>query len=1261
MRRVSRLAWLFAVSFFVSACGPRALRSPLEPMERGAEAVRDGSRDADALAFAAWHAWLVRGDAEEAERLVASAREEGPTPWSHFLDAELGARAGDVRREAEALVALVEDGGPLGVAAARRLAQLGGVSTELDAWLAARIPALLEEVTGEAALDLRGLWVGIEARRDPARARGLAAEAGRLPAFRVVGPTSAHPFLEFGLDRPALERGPIDGEPGRILSTPLGKLSLADLPRDGDLFYALAVVQTPRRDRFLLRIRGERGTSFVAFLDGVRVLDRSGFGRTDAIERVAEVDLAAGEHLLAIRILRGHGRGRLTVELAPADGRPASALFRPAGAGDRAATGGVRGLRAAADARVVATRLAPEAGILAAWVGAAHALGNDPEAARGFLDALAKELGETPALRARRAQFWLQDPGLPSSVARERAAADLRLALADEGDVASRVALAALHRREGRFDEAKEALAGGPAALELEIEAARLARDRGHDALFRSRARALAERAPDRCAVLDLAWSAAQRGRDEAARRRLLDAIGLCPGGWRKRLDAARAAGDAPAAREIAARRALLEPDGIDLGMLRAEIEMAAGAPARAAEIVAALETLWPEEAALPRTRSRYLQAAGDAEGAREARLRALELDGSDLGLLRLEAFERRKEILAEHDPDTWEAIRAFEASGARHDAPGVLLVDFVGIQVNPDGSQIERTHVLAKILDKRGIELLGEVRLPGDADVLELRTIKADGRVLEPETIHGKDSVSLPGLEVGDYVEYQYLLARSPRHPALPGWAAPRFYFASRDLPMVESLFVVRAPKALGLEVDAHHGPPPGAVVEDGDHLLFVARGRDLPAWVAEPRSVSMQEAAPWIQVGSGAGERALACHLADRLLGASRIDGAVERWVREAVAGAPPRERIARIWARLMEEIEGHGPFETPAPHVLARKRGNRAVLLKAALDVLGIENAWVALGTFERDPQPQRFANADRFPKLVLVARPDPAGGWLWLDPSVRHAPMGAVSPEARGLPGYVLGKGTGEAACVPTTSPRGAQDRRALHYRLELAADGAIAGTVRERFVGFEAASARQLLERLDANRLRQLIEASLAREFSGAEFVDVRMDVGEDEVSLTYAFRLEDGLREVGGERLRLDLEFLRLHLGPRYLTGAERKSPLLLARDERLTLEAEIVLGPGLAIEAAPSAGYEPSRFGSFRRSVGSKDETLVVRDELELPRGRILPHDYPEFAAWVGTVDASQLEDLVLVRSGQKPQRDLGVEIEPEVGAGDPAAPADE
>jgi len=1259
----ARLVLACTLVLLLGGCGPRGPRPPLEPLDRSAARVERGADGVHDLALAAWHAWLVRGDAalarERAERAVTDERHH---PWARLLLAELEAAAAEPEAEARHLLSLLQGGarGPLAELAARRLRDLAGRSLALDEEIAARARAVLEEedASAEVAAELRSALVDIEKRRDPEAAIAWAARAGRVTEATLVGPLSRYSFLELELNRPEFEAGPLKTA-GTVLRFPTGEITLADFPRDGDVYFALAVVGVPRRGTYLVRASTEPATSAALFLDGVRVLERRGWGGPRPTLISARIEMEAGEHLLALRLGRGHGVGAVTLEFAPADGSASELVFRAARPGDRAARRGVRLLPGAPAA------LPADVGILAAWVQAGLAHGRDPEAARLALEAALSELPSSRALLWRRSREWLLDPGLPERVRRERAVADLERA-AEAEVLAALLDLAALHRREGRWSAAEEVLdrAGevAPESLALSIERARLLRDRGFDEMFFAATRAMRERAPDRCDVLALAWTAASQARDVEARRAIAARGEACPGGRARALGLARDSGDPALARRIAESRARLSPDSVATAMLLAELEQAEGAPARAAKILEEAEARWPRSARLPRARAEYLAAAGREDLAREARLRALELDGSDLASLRAEAFERRREILAEHDPEAFAAIRAFEARGRTYDAPGVILVDFVGFEVHPDGSMVERTHVLARVLDKRGIEILGEVNLPADAEILELRTIKADGSILEPELIAAKDSISFPRLEVGDYVEYQYLRAHGRRSAALPGWTTPRFYFASRDLPTAEAIFVVRAPKEVGLEVDAHQHPPRWQVIDEGSHLLFLARGRDLPAHVPEPNSVSMAEIVPWIQVGAGAGERDWACQLADRMLGASWVDGEIARWAREAAGAGTPRERIERLWQRLMEEIEGDGDFEQRASHVLARRRGNRAVLLKAALDALGIENAWVVLRPFDRNPNPRRFPVPSEFSKLALVARPDPSGGWLWLDPSMRYAPTGVVSPGAQGVPGYVLGQGAGLEACVPTFSPVDTRTGRALAYRVRLRADGGLEGEARETFLGLSAAQARAVFEQLDREHLEQAVEAALAREFSGAELVDLELELDGSELSIAYSFCRDEAVRALGEGRVRLELDFLRLHLGQRYLAVAERKTPLLLDRDERLVVEAEIEAPPGWTIEVAPAAARERSDFGSFRRSVGEKDGVLVVRDELEIRRGRILPHRYPEFAAWVRAVDQSAAEDLVLrVPSGEEPKRDLGVEVQPAVGAGDDAAAAHE
>ena len=65
----------------------------------------------------------------------------------------------------------------------------------------------------------------------------------------------------------------------------------------------------------------------------------------------------------------------------------------------------------------------------------------------------------------------------------------------------------------------------------------------------------------------------------------------------------------------------------------------------------------------------------------------------------------------------------------------------------------------ITRTLNKDGISRYGEVTLPRGADLLELRTIKAYGEIIEPELAQQKPTISMPALEPGDAIEEEYVL----------------------------------------------------------------------------------------------------------------------------------------------------------------------------------------------------------------------------------------------------------------------------------------------------------------------------------------------------------------------------------------------------------------------------------------------------------------------------------------------------------------------
>lgn len=1293
-RTLLHLIALLSLAAFVASCatGPRP---PLSRLEEAAARIEGGGSDGRALALAAWSEWLVNSDPERLEALALRAASREPAdPWAHLALAEGARRRLDARTESEALLTLISQtpSHPLASVAAGRLGSLLGNSVSLDRLLEEEAARLLEgrALDPEAAWRLRELLLRARAREGVEAIAAGARGAGLMTEASVVGPFS--PWRHLERERPfAPEEGEriperYEGQRGapldlRPFSMPDGWLSLSSEESDGNVYYALAVATVPASGRYVLRLQAGADTGARVSVDGVRAISREPWGRGQPAEGAVEMELGSGDHLIALRLLRASSGAGASLSLAPADGSTSRVRWRRAQKGDgRGSSPRLLGKARSRSASLVAASLEEEVGILAAYVAAQATAAVDPEGAKELLAAALKVLPRSAPLWIAKAELSRSDRSLPATIAGARAAAEVEVALREDSTNPTALSIAAsLLREAGQHEDALESLdrarAGAPTGA-VSLAKAMVASARGLEAQALEYAReAFLSRGS--CQAGAMVFELSRRAEDVKAQEELARALAACPRGRERLAELLADRGRSEEALELA--RALYDeaPQSPGAGFRLADLLLRSGAADEAARVLAALERAWPRRAWLPKRRAQLLERAGDLEGADEARRRAILLDGGDLLLQRNVALRRGEDLFDRYNRDGLEVIRDFERGGQAHDTSAVILFDYAAVDVGPDGSMIERIHTVSKILEKSGVDRLGEVHLPGGAEVIHLRTIKGDGRILEPEDIGGKDSISLPNLDVGDYVEVEYLNAVPARGNGIEGWSAAPFYFRIEGLPIVDSLYVVRAPKSLGLELDRHGGSPVGTISEEGDRLVALVHEQDIPAFHQEPSSVRLGEVFPWVQAGGGAGEGTMAMLLGDALAGAADRSFEVATWARAIAARQrkEPADLVRALYDAAMEEIEGDdGPWGASASEVLARKRGSRLVLLKAALDELGIEARFAALRPFDQDPSPMRFPRSGRFGHLALAVRPEPRGGLVWLDPTVRWAPFGEVAPLVRGVPGYLLPL-PGEEGPLATSSPtlQDVPQGREIELELTVGGDGALVGSGVERYLGFEAAWARSGLERLDEERRRQVIEAALAKSFRGlileelvveGEAAGSRAGGGEPgpagAVSLHYRFRVPGYAQDLGEGLSALPLEIFPADLGRRFLTRAQRQSPLLLASPERVRSRVELTLPRGASVIGGPEAARELGLFGGYKRVVaiegchGAGPCEVTIQEELDLERGRVSPREYQEFAGWALAVDRAQSEELIYSLPVREPVAAEPVDLE----SGDPGEP---
>jgi len=1220
-------------------------------------------------ARAALDALVVRSDAAEARARTPALVERHPRdPWARLAAALLARRAADPAEEAAQLVALAAGAPahPLALFALRRLGELAeaspAVARAIEAGLAPQLAS--GRLPGLAAYRARVARIAAaEVLGDHARVARLRAENGAVTVWTIAGPFGVQRALDFvrpfapdGGTLPGSAAAPLGGaaRPTRTLPAPDGTVALEGEPSDGDVFYLAADVTLARGGRYLLTL----GTSMSARvqLDGAVACERRDFEAHLPTVLHVPVALGPGVHRVVVKVARSGDRSGLHLALAREDGSPSDAVAAPVEPGAPPPRAPAPSLAAAAhDPRALAAALEREADPgLARLLAGMDAVPVDREAAKALLADAASRLPGSAAVRVARAAMLARDPTLDEQVARSRAEAELREALArDAGHDAARVTLAELLRQSGRLDDADEVLAGaGREAARsppLRVALARLAEARG----LPERAEALvveALSAGGSCRALEL-------GRDLAARRRAValedDRVLLlaeCRDGRERLAEHLRRRGDPAAAVATLLPVARARPWALEPTFALAGAHMAAGAPARAVEALEAIRAIWPRSARIEKKLADARELAGDRAGARASRERALLLDGGDLRLRRALALEDGREVLAEWAEDAGSAIRAYEAARRTDDTSSAMVLDAAAVELHPGGALTERTHQVIHVLDPQGVEQFGEVSLPPGAELLALRTVKRDGRALEPERgAGGKDAISLAGLEPGDYVRIEYV--RSVRGDAA-GIAADPFFFRAGETRLFRSTYVVAAPEGLGLAVDAHEMELPAPVRERGREVIR-ATAADVPAHVPEPNGPALTETLPWLRAGVGGGREAVHAALANAAAGRTRSTEelrALARRVRaEAGHGATPAALARAAWARVSADVLGSGgPFGEDASEVLSRGRGSRLVVLKALLAELGIRARVALARPFGSDESPRRFPSHSTWTYALL--RIEAGGEPLWHDPAYRIAPLGTVPSTVLGAEALVLPEPGEPLEVVRTPERAGAEERREVAIRITLAADGSASIEGEDRYHGAAGAAAKEAVERLDASERRQVVEAVLARTFRGASLAAAEM-LGEEDPRVPFTVRWRGtvpGLARAANGGLVLDAAIVPARLGARFVQVAARTTPLVVGVGEVVDARIEVVAPEGFAPEPAP-AGAVDGAYGTFARTERANERTLVREERLVLRRTRVPPERYAEFASFAATVDHLQERPARFARTapGAEP-----------AGAHGPAAP---
>jgi hypothetical protein len=220
--------------------------------------------------------------------------------------------------------------------------------------------------------------------------------------------------------------------------------------------------------------------------------------------------------------------------------------------------------------------------------------------------------------------------------------------------------------------------------------------------------------------------------------------------------------------------------------------------------------------------------------------------------------------------------------------------------------------------------------------------------------------------------------------------------------------------------------------------------------------------------------------------------------------------------------------------------------------------------------------------------------------------------------------------GGPATLATRGGLDARDGRTLAFSLELSADGSAVGTGRDEHRGFDAASLKDTLERLDQEQRKQAVESMLGRALRSVALDQLTTEgEGVSGGSVTLVSALHGGLARKDGAALQLPASIFPARLRRRWAQKAERTLPLLIDQPESSEVVSSLVLPAGMHLRAAPAPIVLEAPFGRYTWEAREEAGKLRVRETLRLPQQRIAPALYAGFASFARAVDEAQEREL--------------------------------
>ena len=384
--------------------------------------------------------------------------------------------------------------------------------------------------------------------------------------------------------------------------------------------------------------------------------------------------------------------------------------------------------------------------------------------------------------------------------------------------------------------------------------------------------------------------------------------------------------------------------------------------------------------------------------------------------------------------------------------------------------------------------------------------------------------------------------------------------------------------------------------------------------------------------------------------------VDDAMARKAYELTALAKTEFEKIRAIAQYVQNIRyisiqtgtgrGGGYRPRASNEVFAKSYGDckdKANLMRAMLKVVGIVAIPVSIYSGDANyvrvswPSPHQFNHciiavkvSDQTQVSTIIQHPT-LGRLLIFDPTDEETPIGDLPSHLQGSLSLIDSKGENDLVRMPVTPPEMNQLERIT--TLELQADGAIAGQIKEQANGQTAALFRTQFRRLSKPEYTGLIERWLT---SGATSARLnKMEPTDNSTDGRFTLNVEFSANQYGQLMQDRLLVFKPAVVSRRQglaLTAPTRKHPVVLPANA-YSETVQVKLPSGFTVDEVPDAVKIETPFGSYVTSYEVKNNELVFKRQLSQRATTIGPEDYPVVRKFYESIRAADNAPVVLAK----------------------------